>query len=206
MEKAKVYNEGLDKTYECYVVDGVYYFTKDEAKLIAVDCYDKAAGIEMFYDKKNDSFVYVERDNFEEGYHVEYKGEVIYSNDNLFIAYPIGYDWTLWDLRKGEKEMIEKVRLKEKTIELNRKTRLGVQGQIEFTDGYRLVIAHETNGFGEDLKFNGSLEKAYADTPLKGMTRYEVIESFSTKTLNEAQDACNRIVDSKFSEGVEIAC
>ena len=53
----KFYNEGLDKEYEGYLIDGVRYFTKEVAEEIAKDITDDS--VDMHYNTKLDAFVYI---------------------------------------------------------------------------------------------------------------------------------------------------
>ena len=97
--------------------------------------------------------------------------------------------------------MYEKIELKQTTIQLDTKTKLGFKGFVEFTDGCRLVVSHETDGFGENLRYYASVEK---QTEKNGITVFDVSQGIFCVDLNHVQRACQQLVDKKLSEGIEI--
>lgn len=97
--------------------------------------------------------------------------------------------------------MYEKIELEQVIIQLNIKTKLGFKGFIEFSDGYRLVVSHETDGFGENLRYYASVEKK---TEKDGITSFDVTQGIFCIDLNHAQRACQELVNKKLSEGIEI--
>ena len=93
------------------------------------------------------------------------------------------------------------IKLKQTTINLSTKTKLGYKGHLDFSDGWRLVACYETDGFGNDLRYNAGVEKK---TEKDGIIKYDVSHGIICMNLEHMEKACQQFVDKKLSEGVEI--
>lgn len=103
--------------------------------------------------------------------------------------------------RKRNIKMNEKIELEQLTIQLNTKTNLGFKGWVDFSDGCRLVVSHETDGFGENLCYFARLEKK---TEKDGIISYEVYQNIFCIDLTHVKRVCQQVFDKKKSEGIKI--
>lgn len=93
-EFIKIYNKGLDKTYNGILSDSICFFEAKVANEIAKDLTtDKTA---MSFNKQKDVYTYIDYENSKEGYKTEYQGKNIKIGVFWYHAYPIGNDWKSW--------------------------------------------------------------------------------------------------------------
>lgn len=96
---------------------------------------------------------------------------------------------------------MEKIDLHTTTIVLNQKTGLGYKGFVDFSDGIRLVVSHETNSDDENLRYYASIEKKKEEN---GVCSYVPSHGIACLDYPHMQRVCQDFIDHEISSGAKI--
>lgn len=96
---------------------------------------------------------------------------------------------------------MEKIDLHTITIVLEQKTELGYKGFVVFSDGIRLVVSHETDSNGENLRYYASIEKKKEED---GISTYVPSHGIACLDYLHMQRVCQDFVDHEISLGAKI--